>query len=99
MIYFIILLYSTCLNNEIYISGDFNIDLSKCSLISNNIKYILTQLGIKAMISIPTHYSNSTIDNIISNSDHITNNGTIDTDITDHCILFFIFTSFSRVKK
>ena len=46
-----------------------------------------------------TNYSNSTIDNIISNSDHIINNGTIDTDITDHCILFFIFTSFSRVKK
>ena len=51
------------------------------------------------MITIPTNYSNSTIDNIISNSDHITHNGTIDTDITDHCILFFIFTSFSRVKK
>ena len=51
------------------------------------------------MITIPTHNSNSTFDNIISNSDHITHNGTIDTDITDHCILFFIFTSFSRVKK
>ena len=49
------------------------------------------------MITIPTHYSNSTIDNILSNSDHITHNGTI--DITDHCILFFIFTSYSRVTK
>ena len=92
-------IYSTFLNNEIYICGDFNIDLSKCSLISNNFKYILTQLGLTANITIPTHYSNSTIDNILSNNDHITNNGTIDTDITDHCILFFIFTSFSRVKK
>ena len=82
-----------------YICGDFNIDLSKCSLISNNFKYILTQLGLTANITIPTHYSNSTIDNIISNSDHITHNGTIDTDIIDHCILFFIFTSFFRVKK
>ena len=35
----------------------------------------------------------------MSNSDHIRNNITIDTDITDHCILFFIFTSFSRVTK
>ena len=51
------------------------------------------------MITIPTHNINSTFDNIISNSDHITHNGTIDTDITDHCILFFIFTSFSRVTK
>ena len=66
--------------------------LSKCSLLSNNFKYILTQLGLTANITIPTHYSNSTIDNILSNNDHITNNGTIDTDITYHCILFFIFT-------
>ena len=61
----------------IYICGDFNIDLSKCSLIYNHFKYILTQLGLTSMIIIPTHYSNSTIDNIISNSDHITHNGTI----------------------
>ena len=51
------------------------------------------------MITIPTHYSNLTIDNINYNSDHITNNGTIDTDITDHCILFCISISFSQVKK
>ena len=92
-------IYSKFVNNEIYICGDFIIHLSKCSLISNNFKYILTQLGLTDMITIPIHYSNSTIDNIISNSDHITHNGTNDTDITDHFILFFILTSFSRVKK
>ena len=51
------------------------------------------------MITIPTHYSNSTIDNVLSNSDHITNNRTIYTDIKDQFILIFIFTSFSHVKK
>ena len=59
-------IYSKFVNHEIYICGDFNIDLSKCSLISNNFKYILTQLELTAMITISTHYSNSTIDNIIS---------------------------------
>ena len=51
------------------------------------------------MITIPIHYSNLTIDNIMSNSDNITTNRTINNYITDHCNLFFIFTSFSQVKK
>ena len=46
------------------------------------------------MITIPTHYFTLKIDNIISNSDYITNNGTMYSDITDHYIL-----SFSPVKK
>ena len=100
-------IFSKFLNSEIYICADFNINLSICSLIFNNFKYILTQLGLTSMIAIPTHYSNSTIDNILSNSDHIINNGTIVINIliligipiTDHCILLFIFTSFSRVTK
>ena len=51
------------------------------------------------MITIPTHYSNSTIDNIISNSDHITHNGTIDTDITDHRFYFLYLHHFLGLKN
>ena len=51
------------------------------------------------MITIPTHYSNSTIDNIISNSIHITHNGTIDNNITDHCILFLYLHNFLGLKN
>ena len=98
MIFFNI--YSKFLNNKIYICGDFNIDISKCSLISNKFKYILTQLlRLTAMITIPIYYSNSTIDNIISNIDNITNNVTINTDITDNCILFLYLYHFIGLQN
>ena len=51
----------------------------------------ISQLGLNNLIKIPTRlstYKNSLIDNILTNSNSILLNGVINTDISDHSVIF-----------
>ena len=91
MIYFIIcfLIY---INTDIFICGDFNIDfLDVFNSLTIDFNNIISQLGLNNLIKIPTRlstYKNSLIDNILINSNSILLNGVINTDISDHSIIF-----------
>ena len=93
----------TCLEHlsnehkDIYLMGDFNIDLSLHNNSSRRLKNILLSYALRPHIGQPTRITNSTqtlIDNIFSNNYTDSINGIIYSDISDHLPIFTI----SRIK-
>ena len=87
-----------CFNNikdlfkkEIFILGDFNIDiLQKTKDISKDLLNMMLSFGFKQFINEPTRYgrNNTCIDLIFTNSDHISNSGTLNLNYSDHQATF-----------
>ena len=85
-------LFLKYINSEIFICGDFNIDfLDVFNPFTIDFNNTISQLGLNNLIKIPTRlstYKNSLIDNILTNSNSILLNGVINTDISDHSVIF-----------
>ena len=82
---------------EMYICGDYNINLLNNTVLSNSLKNILIQLGISNIIDMPTritHNSISSLDNIFTNCSDV-----IHTDISEHSLIFCIFNYNLFVKR
>ena len=79
-------------SNELYILGDFNIDLIKKNDINVlNLKSLTTTYGLTQHISVPTRSTRNTtsiIDHIYTNADKIVNSGVYTINISDHDIVF-----------
>ena len=83
--------FSTCSNDkELYICGDFNIDLLKYKIHQNTSRFVdmIFSLGLFPLIIKPsriTQHSHTLIDNIITNNiQQKTNSGLLLNDISDH---------------
>ena len=83
-------------NQEVYILGDFNINLmNKQKHIPNGIKRykeFCSLYGLEQLISTPTRVtmnSSSTLDHILTNStDRVSQSGVIDTGLSDHQLIY-----------
>ena len=81
------------INREMYICGDYNINLLNNTVLSNSLKNILIQLGISNIIDMPTRITQnsiSSLDNIFTNCSDVIQ-GVIHTYISDHSLIFCIF--------
>ena len=84
-------------DNEIFIVGDFNINYAATTNKDRKLlKEFEAMTGLKQIIDQPTRYArnNTTIDLIFTNSEHISNHGTLNLNISDHEIIYI-----SRKKK
>ena len=89
-------------SSNVYLTGDFNIDLLK----SNVCEYeeIIYGNGFSPLISIATHFKPgckpSCIDNILSNStDNVTKSGVIDTAASHHTPIFCIIENPCKIHE
>ena len=73
---------------ELFILGDFNIDiLEKKNPNTKKLLELIKTFGLRQLIKTPTRYSkdkNSLIDVIITNSDFISSSGVCDVNLSDH---------------
>ena len=97
--------FSTCSNDkELYICGDFNIDLLKYKIHQNTSRFVdmIFSLGLFPLITKPsriTQHSHTLIDNIITNNiQQKTNSGLLLNDISDHLPVFVIVQKHNEVK-
>ena len=102
--YFINLLFNLFhkyINREIYICGDYNINLLNNTVLSNLFKNILIQLGISNIIDMPTRITQnaqSSLDNILTNCSYVIRS-IIHSYISDHSLIFCIFNYSLFVKR
>ena len=102
--YFINLLFNLFhkyISREMYICGDYNINLLNNTILSNSFKNILIQLGISNIIDMPTRITQnsiSSLDNIFTNCSDVIQ-GVIHTDISDHSLIFCIFNYNLFIKR
>ena len=87
---------------EIFIMGDFNIDiLDKKNPSTKKLLELIKTFGLRQLIKKPTRYSkekDSLIDMIITNSDFISNSGVCDVNLSDHQMVI-VTRKKARVKK
>ena len=84
-------------DNGIFIIGDFNINYAATTNKDRKLlKEFETMTGLKQIIDQPPRYArnNTTIDLIFTNSEHISNRGTLNLNISDHEIIYI-----TRKKK
>lgn len=78
--------------NELYILGDFNIDISRSSSLSGKYNNVLKLFGLSQLINEPTRitdHSQSLIDHIVTNqSEKICQHGCIEFGFSDHVATF-----------
>ena len=90
-------------NKDIYIMGDFNIDLSlPYTVLGQHFINLLSSFSFKSLIDKPTRITNVThtiIDNIFSNVIDNEQNGIIYYDISDHLPIFTICPNNKHVLK
>ena len=86
---------SKCCNKNLYVTGDFNINLLNCEIDSNVTQFLNTlfQHNVIPLINKPTRItrtSETLIDNILTNNFHCSKiqSGVIKTDISDHFPIF-----------
>ena len=88
---------------EVYIMGDMNIDVSKNgSAASKDLTERLKSMGIKQLIKQHTRLTDNTqttIDLIFTNSEHIENSGVININISDHLATFVTRKKRKETKK
>ena len=88
---------------EIYIMGDFNIDmLDKKNASTKKLLDFIKPFGLYQLIKSPTRYSkdkNSLLDNIFTNSDFISNSGVSDVNLSDHQLIIASRKKAKIVKK
>ena len=87
---------SSCFDNiqkgsEVFILGDFNVDISK----KNNLSSLITELckskSLNQLVNSPTRvteHSSTTIDLVMSNSAHAKDCSVVDIGISDHSLVF-----------
>ena len=78
-------------NQEVFIMGDFNIDITKqSSKNSKDLINLFNSFGLRQLIKETTRFGNrnSCIDLIFSNSDYISNSGTLNLNYSDHQAVF-----------
>ena len=78
-------------DSEVFILGDFNVDISKRNNLSSLITEFCKSRDLKQHVSSPTRiseYSSTTIDLAISNSTHAKDCTVIDIGISDHSLVF-----------
>ena len=90
-------------NKEIYITGDFNIDLSlPYTVLGQHFTNLLSSFSFKPLINKPTRITNLThtiIDNVFSNVFDRNENGIIYYDISDHLPIFTICPNNKHLQK
>ena len=94
-------LFHKYISREMYICGDYNINLLNNTVLSNSFKNILIQLGISNIIDMPTRITQnsiSSLDNIFTNCSDVIQ-GVIHTDISDHSLIFCIFNYNLFIKR
>ena len=87
---------SSCFDNlqkdsEVFILGDFNVDISKKNNLSSLITEFCKSKDLTQYVSSPTRiteYSSTAIDLAISNSGHAKDCYVIELGISDHCLVF-----------
>ena len=85
-------LFHKYISREMYICGDYNINLLNYTVLSNSFKNILTQLGISNIIYMPTRITQnsiSSLDNIFTNCSDVIR-GIIHTDISENSLIIFV---------
>ena len=79
---------------DLFILGDFNINfLEKSDLSTKKLDRIIAQLGLAKTISTPTHFgnvTNSCIEQIFTNANHIWDSGVDDVNLSEHQLIYVI---------
>ena len=87
---------TSCLDNlpkdtEVFILGDFNVDIPKRNNLSSLVNELCKSKSLTQFVTSPTRvteYSSSTIDLVLSNSKHAGNCKVIDLGVSDHSLVY-----------